>query len=68
MVLFLTLKLSPPGLPGLMSISTKKAFVQFFFGFRPWQAGEARQKALEKSLGIKDQSCPMLQLSCKVTW
>ena len=28
----------------------------------------AHQKALEKSLGIKDRSCPVLQLSHKTVW
>ena len=28
----------------------------------------AHQKALEKSLGIKDQSCPVLPLSHKAMW
>ena len=28
----------------------------------------AHQKALEKSLGIKDQSCQMLRLSHKAMW
>ena len=28
----------------------------------------AHQKALEKSLGIKDQSCPVLRLSHKTVW
>ena len=28
----------------------------------------AHQKALEKSLGIKDQSCPVLRLSQKTVW
>ena len=31
-------------------------------------AKAAHQKALEKTLGIKDQSCPMLQLSHKAMW
>ena len=31
-------------------------------------AKPAHQKALKKSLGIKDQSCPMLQLSHKAMW
>ena len=28
----------------------------------------AHQNALEKSLGIKDQSCPVLQLSHNTVW
>ena len=28
----------------------------------------AHQKALEKSLGIKDQSCPVLRLRHKTVW
>ena len=31
-------------------------------------AKPARQRALRKSPGIKDQSCPMLQLSHKAMW
>ena len=31
-------------------------------------AKPGHQKLLEKSLGIKDQSCPMLQLSHKAMW
>ena len=31
-------------------------------------AEPAPQKALEKSLGPKDQSCPMLRLSHKAVW
>ena len=38
-------------------------YVAVFWGFRPWQAGEPH-----KSLGTKDQSCPMLRLSHKAIW
>ena len=44
---------------------------RFFFG--GWGPGHGKlekpphQKALEKSLGIKDQSCPMLRLSHKAS-
>ena len=45
--------------------------VHFFGGAGPGHGKlvkPAHQKTLEKSLGIKDQSCPMLQLSDKGMW
>ena len=49
--------------------TTNSSYAYNFFGSSHDELLElAHYKALDKSLGIKDQSCPVLRLSHKTVW